>query len=280
MEFDFDVAMDSGGAGARSRAAGAARLLRFSRGSLRSRWMLDWAWTPALSLVAASLVVAVAAPSLAPVPDAPTGAAARVAGLDPLPFFHSFVDALRHSKEGAGKSCSLYALYGYVVQRTGRPFDADEFTRFRRWAIEQRMFFPDSADQVVDFDGLARRLPEFFGPEVQSLRFELRASVSSWAQDAAGALDAGHVVVALTSLHGAAGKANTEADHVVRLVEAVRGPGGQVNSFRVRDPDSYAFWESLRTVSVAELGASLARPKALVDARLAAIGVSTEVAFR
>lgn len=233
-----------------------------------------------LSLVAASFIVTAPAPAPLLVLDAPAGAAARVAGLDPLPFFHSLVDALRYSKDGAGKSCSLYALYGYVVQRTGQPFDADEFTRFRRWAIERQLFFPNSADQVVDFDELARRLPEFFGPKVQSLRFELRASISSWAHDAAGALEAGHVVVAMTSLHASAGQAYTEADHVVRLVEAVRGPGGQVEAFIVRDPNSYAFWESLRTISVAELGASLARPKALVDARLAAIGVSTDVAFR
>jgi hypothetical protein len=201
-----------------------------------------------------------------------------MSGLDPLPFFHAFADAMRYSKEGATKSCALYALYGYVLQRTGRPFDADEFVRFRRWATENNMFFPSSPDQVVDFDALSRRLPEFFGAEVQSLHFGLNAPVASWARVAADALDAKHAVVALTSKAGA-GQTYTDADHVIRLVEAVRGLDGQVKAFIVRDPDSYRFWESLKTLPVEELGSALARPKDLVDARVAAIGVSAEVAY-
>lgn len=237
-----------------------------------------WPSFVAAACLALTLVASTASSSASSSVAAPAGAAARMAALDPLPFFHSLADAMLNSKDGAAKSCSLHALYGYVLQRTGRSLDTDEFARFRRWAIEHGLFTPSSPDQVVDLDALSARLPEFFGAGVQSLHFGLPVSSDSWVHQTAAAVDAGRVVLAMTSKQGA-GPVYTDADHTVRVIEVVRDSIGQVQAFIIRDPDSYRFWESLKTVSVDELGAALARPKELVETNVAAIGVSAEVAY-
>lgn len=228
---------------------------------------------------AAALALAIAASISAhsltsPIP-ASTGAAARLSKLDPLPFFHGVKDSVANKDEGAGSSCSLYVLYGYVMQRTGRRFDPDEFVRFRRWAIEHKLFFPKPVGQVVDFDSLAKRLPEFFGDSVQSLEFRLSTPADSWVESAAESLANGHAVIAMTAMTAMArGDRYSEADHVITLVEPVRGADGRVEAFLVADSDSYEFWESVHLVTVGELAARLARPKALVDAGVVAIAVT------
>jgi hypothetical protein len=208
------------------------------------------------------------------------GLAERLARLDAHPFFHEFVDVLRHRRDGAEVSCSLYAFYGYVVQRSGRPFDSAEFVRFRRWATDNNLFIPNPGERVVDFDGLRKRLPEFFGPSVaQSLSFDVLPSENLWWSGAAEALDSGHMVIAMLTQHRAKGEVYADADHVITLVEPVRARDGHVEAFLVSDPDSYKFWESLHRMTVVELGSKLANPKALVDANAVAIAVSTEVAY-
>ncbi|MCK9687271.1 hypothetical protein [Scleromatobacter humisilvae] len=229
-----------------------------------------------------ALASCVTAPSnlSAPASRGSVGPAERLARLDPLPFFHEVVDVLAHANEGAGTSCSLYALYDYALQRSGRHFDSREFVRFRRWAIANNMFFPAAADRTVDFDALERRLPEFFGASVaQSLRFEMVVPRDAWTVVAAAALEGGHAVLAMTAEHPDRGSTYTQADHVISLVEPVRASDGHVEAFLVRDPDSYRFWESLHRVTVDELALRLAQPKVLFDGNLAAIAVSSEVTY-
>lgn len=196
--------------------------------------------------------------------------------LHPHKFAYGLADALANSRDGAGRSCSLHALYMYVLLRNHKTFDPKGFVAFRGWATREGLFHTQPGEQgVVDLEGLARRLPEFFGGQAQALDYRFFFKGSDWSAGVAEALSLGHSVVALTALTSD----TRTADHIVTILSAQRDAAGGLVGFLIHDPNSYRAWETSNFVKAEELAARLAKPAEL-EGGLVAIAASAKPAYK